>query len=289
VSPEAQSAVSNSQVDAYGPAEIAARVRDVGVRKVHLDLPSMLALAVLAGAFIGLGACLSTLSVAGLEDAAYGVKRLVAGVTFSLGLILVVLAGAELFTGNNLAVMAWASRLVSTGALLRSWCWVYVGNFAGAAVTALLVFLTAPWITHGAAAEVVAIKIALAKSQLGWVEAFFLGVMANALVCLAVWLCFGARTTTDKILAIVFPITAFVALGFEHSIANMYFLTMGLLMQTQPEVVAASGLAAEALAPLSVGGMLRNLVPVTLGNVVGGGALVGGMYWFIYLRTGARS
>jgi formate/nitrite transporter FocA (FNT family) len=126
------------------------------------------------------------------------------------------------------------------------------------------------------------------KSQLEPFQAFMLGVLANALVCLAVWLCFGARSVTDKILAIVFPITAFVALGFEHSIANMYFLTMGLLLATQPEVVAAGGWSAEALAPLSALGVMRNLVPVTLGNLVGGGALVGGIYWFIYLRKGSR-
>ncbi|MGI9592741.1 MAG: formate/nitrite transporter family protein [Myxococcota bacterium] len=200
-----------------------------------------------------------------------------------------ILAGAELFTGNNLAVMAWASGLVRTRTLLRSWAWVYLGNFVGAAATAQLVFLTAPWLTHDFAAEAVAVKIALVKSQLSFVQAFFLGVLANALVCLAVWLCFGARSSSDKILAIVFPITAFVALGFEHSIANMYFLSMGLLLATQPEVVAAGGWSPEALEALSVTGMVRNLVPVTLGNVVGGAGLVGGMYWFIYLRPGVRS
>ncbi len=278
---------SDNGFDAYAPGDIAERVRDVGVRKVALDLPSMLALSVLAGAFIGLGACLSTLSVAGL-DGPYGLRRLVAGLSFSLGLILVVLAGAELFTGNNLAVMAWASRLVSTRALLRSWLWVYIGNFVGAASTALLVFMTAPWITHQFQADVVALNAALVKCQLGPVQAFFLGVLANALVCLAVWLCFGARSTSDKILAIVFPITAFVALGFEHSIANMYFLTMGLLLKTQPEVIAAGAWSSETLAALSATGVLRNLVPVTLGNVVGGAGLVGGMYWFVYLRHGSR-
>ena len=275
------------RADAYAPAEIAAQVRDIGVKKTNLDLASMLALAILAGAFIALGGCLSTLSVAGVE-ASYGIRRLLAGVTFSLGLILVVLAGAELFTGNNLVIMAWASRLVSTRALLRSWGWVYVGNFIGAAATAVLVFLSAPWITHQFQVDVVAIGTALAKSQIPPIQAFFLGVLANALVCLAIWLCFGARTAADKILSILFPITAFVALGFEHSIANMYFFSIALLLKTQPEVVAAGHWSAESLQALSVGGALRNLIPVTLGNVVGGAGLVGGMYWFIYLRQGAR-
>jgi formate/nitrite transporter len=227
-----------SGLDAYSPSEIAARVRDVGVRKAKLDLPSLLALAVLAGAFIALGACLSTLSVAGFEGS-YGPRRLHAGVTFSLDLILVVLAGAELFTGNNLVIMGWASGLVSTRALLRNWGWVYVGNFVGAASTAVLVFLTAPWITHQFQVDMVAIRTALAKCQIPPIQAFFLGILANALVCLAIWLAIGARTATDKILAVIFPITAFVAVGFEHSIANMYFFTIGLLLKSQPEVVAA--------------------------------------------------
>jgi formate/nitrite transporter len=273
--------------DAYAPKEIAARVRDVGVGKASLDLPSMFALAVLAGAFIGLGACFSTLAVSGFEGS-YGIQRVVAGLTFSLGLVLVVLAGAELFTGNNLVVMAWASRLVTTRALLRSWAWVYVGNLVGAVATALLVFFSAPWVTHQFQVDVVAIRTALLKSQIPPLQAFFLGILANALVCLAVWLCYGCRSAGDKILAILLPITAFVALGFEHSIANMYFLSMGLLLKSQPAVVAAGGWSAESLGALSLSGALRNLIPVTLGNIVGGGGLVGGMYWFIYLRKGAR-
>jgi formate/nitrite transporter len=172
--------------------------------------------------------------------------------------------------------------------VLRSWSCVYVGNFIGAGATAVLVFLSAPWVTHEFQVDVVAIRIALAKSQIPAVQAFFLGILANALVCLAVWLCFGARTVTGKILSILFPITAFVALGFEHSIANMYFFSIGLLLKAQPEVVAAGQWSAESLQALSVAGALRNLIPVTLGNVVGGAGLVGGMYWFIYLRKGAR-
>ena len=175
------------RVDAYAPAEIAARVRDIGVKKTQLDLASLLALAILAGAFIALGGCLSTLSVAGFEGS-YGIRRLLAGVTFSLGLILVVLAGAELFTGNNLVIMAWASRLVSTRALLRSWGWVYVGNFIGAAATAGLVFLSAPWVTHQFQVDIVAIHTALLKCQIPPTQSFFLGILANALVCLTVWL-----------------------------------------------------------------------------------------------------
>jgi formate/nitrite transporter len=277
------------RVDAYAPAEIAGRVRDVGVSKANLDRASMFALAVLAGAFIGLGACFSTLSISGV-DLGYGLNRVVAGVTFSLGLILVIVAGAELFTGNNLVVMAWAEGRVSAGQLLSSWLWVYAGNFAGSVATAALVFFAAPWVAHDHEVGATALRIALAKCTLAPVQAFFLGVLCNALVCLAVWLCFSARSTTDKILSILFPITAFVALGFEHSVANMYFIPMGLLLEGEPAVRAAAGLDAAALAPLSLAGFARNLAPVTLGNVLGGSLLVGAMYWFVYLRgTGPRA
>jgi formate/nitrite transporter len=278
---------AGASLDAYTPAEMAARVRDAGVAKANLDLASLLALALLGGAFIALGAALSTLAIAGAE-LGLGPRRLVAGLAFSLGLILVIVAGAELFTGKNLVVMAWASRLVSTRSLLRSWFWVYLGNLAGALATALLIHWTAPWLTHGPQLGVSAVSIALAKCELGFARAFFLGVLANALVCLAVWLCFGARGTADRILAIVFPITAFVALGFEHSVANMYFIPMGMLLATQPAVLAAGGWSPEVLAPLSLAGFARNLAPVTLGNLVGGGLLVGAVYWFVYLRPGVR-
>ncbi len=276
---------SPSRIDAYAPREIAGRVRDLGVGKANLDLASMLVLAILAGAFIALGACLSTLSVAGFEGS-YGMRRITAGFTFSLGLILVILAGAELFTGNNLVIMAWASRLVSTRKVLRSWAWVYVGNFVGAFATAVLVFMSAPWITHSYQVDIVAINIALAKCQIEPIPAFFLGVLANALVCLAVWLCIGARSAADKLLCIIFPITAFVALGFEHSIANMYFFSIALLLKSQPDILAAGPWTVEALQPLSISGAIRNLVPVTLGNIVGGAGLVGGVYWFVYCRDG---
>jgi formate/nitrite transporter len=275
------------RMDAYSPAEMAGRVRDVGVSKANLDRASMFALAVLAGGFIALGACFSTLSVSGVE-LGYGLNRLVAGVTFSLGLILVIVAGAELFTGNNLVVMAWAEGRVSLGQLLSGWVWVYVGNFAGSVATAGLVFFAAPWVADDHEVGATALRIALAKCQLAPVQAFFLGVLCNALVCLAVWLCFSARSTTDKILSILFPITAFVALGFEHSVANMYFIPMGLLLEGEPAVRAAAGLDEAALSALSLAGFARNLVPVTLGNVLGGSLLVGAMYWFVYLRGAER-
>jgi formate/nitrite transporter len=208
------------------------------------------------------------------------------GIAFSLGLILVVMAGAELFTGNNLMVMAWAGRRVSTMRLLRAWGIVYAGNLVGALATAALVVLSGQWRFDGNAVGANAVRIANAKVSLDFEEAFFLGVLCNALVCLAIWLTYSARSNIDKALAIVFPITAFVASGYEHSIANMYFIPLGLMLKSQDAVLAAGGLDAADLSNLDVAHFLvANLLPVTAGNLVGGGILVGAIYWFIYRRN----
>jgi formate/nitrite transporter len=249
-----------------------------------------LALAVLAGAFIALGAVFATtVTTATAAALPWGASRALGGLVFSLGLILVVLAGAELFTGNNLIVMAWAAGKVSTGRVLRNWALVYVGNFAGALGTAVLVWLSGQYAFAGGALGLNALSVAAHKVSLGWVEAVALGILANGLVCLAVWLTFAAHTVTDKILAIVFPIAAFVAAGFEHSIANMYFLPVAWLILLDGVWVADMGAAVPAADTLTWGAILwRNLLPVTLGNVIGGAGLVGLVYWFIYLR-GERS
>ncbi len=259
-------------VDPYTPAEMAERVEAGGVAKAALDIPRTLALAVLAGAFIGLGAMAST--VAGTDTGlGYGPTRLLAGLAFCLGLILILVGGAELFTGNALIAMAWAARRVKTVTLLRNWAIVYVGNFLGAAATAVGIYLSGVHALGSGKVADTALAIATAKTSLGFWEALFRGVFCNALVCLAVWLGFSARTTTDKILCIVFPITAFVAAGFEHSIANMYFIPMGMLLQ------------GEAGGPITWAGfLLGNLLPVTLGNIAGGALMVGLAYWFIFLR-----
>ncbi|HEX2905845.1 MAG TPA: formate/nitrite family transporter [Phototrophicaceae bacterium] len=277
---------SLSRVDALLPAEIAQRAEEVGVKKAALDTASLLALAVLAGAFIALGAMLATVASAGAAGILpFGVTRLLAGLVFCLGLILVVLAGAELFTGNNLIVMAWASRKISTAALLRNWGIVYLGNFVGALATAVLLFLTRQYTFGNGAVGQTALSIANAKVNLDFVQAVALGIMCNALVCVAVWLTFGARTASDKILAILFPITAFVAAGFEHSIANMYFIPLGwFIKQFDPAFAANTGLDLTNLTPA---GFLANLIPVTIGNIIGGVVMVAGAYWFIYLRKKA--
>ena len=280
--------VTGLQLDALLPAEMAAKAEQVGVKKAHLPALSMFVLAVLAGAFIALGAVFSTTAAAGASGLPYGVVRLLAGLVFSLGLILVVVGGAELFTGNNLIVMAWASGKVTTRLLAQNWIIVFVGNFVGALATAVLLFLSGQFTFGQGAVGAAALATANAKAGLEFLPAIVLGILCNALVCLAVWLTFSARTTTDRILAIVPPITAFVAAGFEHSIANMYFIPVGLLIKAGAPGTfwAAIGKTAADYSNLTWGNFfVKNLLPVTLGNIIGGAVLVGAVYWFVYLRT----
>jgi formate transporter len=274
--------------DALLPPAMAAKAEQVGVNKAGLETTNTFMLAILAGAFIALGAVFSTTITAGASGVlTYGVTRLLGGLVFCLGLILVVVAGAELFTGNNLIVMAWASGKVTTVQLLRNWIIVYMGNFVGSITTALLLFLSKQYTFGSGAVGLNILTIANAKASLDFVQAIVLGIMCNALVCLAVWLTYSARTTTDKILAILFPISAFIAAGFEHSVANMYFIPIGLFVKggasaefwSQIGKTAAdySGLTWQAF-------LINNLIPVTIGNIIGGTVLVGVIYWRIYLR-----
>jgi formate transporter len=271
-------------LDALPPVDVARKAEQVGVTKAAMGAANVFALSVLAGAFIAMGAAFATTTMSGGSHLPYGVVRLLGGVTFSLGLILVVVAGAELFTGNNLVVMAWASRRISTARLLRNWGLVYVGNFVGAFATALLMLVTKQYTFGKGAVGETALTIASGKTSLGFLQAIALGAFCNALVCLAIWLTYGAHTTTDKILAVVPPIAAFVAAGFEHSVANMYFVPMGLLIKTDRAWVAS----VHDLPDLSHLTWSRffvdNLVPVTIGNILGGAVMVGAVYWFVYLR-----
>lgn len=276
------------RVDALLPAEMAVKAEEIGVKKAAMDVISLFVLAVLAGAFIALGAVFSTTVAAGAAGAVpYGVARLLSGLVFSLGLVLVVVGGAELFTGNNLIVMAWASRKVSTPLLLRNWAVVYLGNFVGAFATAALLYLSGQYAFGDGSVGAAALATANAKAGLGFGQALVLGVLCNGLVCLAVWLSYSARSTTDKVLAVVPPITAFVAAGFEHSVANMYFIPVGLFIKAgAPESFWASVGKTPADFPELTWEhfLLNNLLPVTLGNVIGGALLVGAVYWFVYLR-----
>jgi formate transporter len=269
------------------PPQMAAKAEAVGVLKAGLDATSLFVLAVLAGSFISLGAIFATTVSAGAGDLPFGVARLLAGLAFSLGLILVIIGGAELFTGNALIVMAWASRKVSSASLLRNWAVVYVGNFVGALATVGVMFASGQYMFGKGSVGLAALTIGEAKNGLEFVPAIALGMMCNALVCLAVWLTFSARTTTDRILAIVPPIAAFVAIGFEHSVANMYFIPEAIALRTwaPAEFWAAIDRVPADYPNLTVEAFLvRNLLPVTIGNVIGGAVMVGVVYWFVYLR-----
>jgi formate/nitrite transporter len=278
---------ASSPLDALLPPEMARRAEEVGAAKVSMDLGRLVALAVLAGAFIALGGIVSTVALAGAGDAPWGAARVLAGVVFSVGLVLVVVGGAELFTGNNLIVMAWAGGRVRTPAVLRNWAIVYAGNFAGALGVALTACVGRLHENGGGAVGAAALEIAVAKLQPAFAQAVALGILCNVLVCLAVWMAYSARSTTDRVMAVVPPIAAFVAPGFEHSVANMYFVPFALLLtRLDPGFVAVHAVDAQALTWGTF--LVRNLLPVTLGNVIGGTLLVGGVYWFVYLRPRRR-
>jgi formate transporter FocA len=278
---------SGFSVDALVPQAMAEKMENVGVAKVGLGPLRMFALAVLAGAFIALGAIFATTVTTGASDVPFGISKLLGGLVFCLGLILVIGAGAELFTGNNLIVMAWAHGRISTMRLLRNWVIVYLGNFVGSVLTVVLMLFSGQWQFNNGAIGLNALNIANHKVGLEFVQALFLGILCNALVCLAVWLCLGARSATDKVLSIIFPITAFVAAGFEHSVANMYFIPMGLAIKANggAEFWSQIGKTTADYANLTWGNFfVANLLPVTIGNIIGGAVMVGLVYWFIYLR-----
>jgi formate/nitrite transporter len=288
------------RIDALLPQEMAARAESLGVRKAEMPFLKMFMLSVLAGAFIALGAIFSTTVGAGTmpitgtdgvvvysTSLPFGVTRLLAGLVFSLGLILVVVGGAELFTGNNLIVMAWASGKVKTSALIRNWVIVYFGNFIGSIGTVILMFFTKQYTFGSNAVGIAALRTGIVKCEFTFIQAIALGILCNALVCLAVWLTYSARSTLDKILAILFPITAFVAAGFEHSIANMYFVPYALFIKmfdgefisrVEGQIANLDHLTWQAF-------LMNNLIPVTIGNIIGGAVLVAIVYWVIFLRT----
>lgn len=255
-------------LDVVPPARIALLVENVGIRKSELPALQTVTLGVLAGAFIALGAMFYTVTITD-SLLGFGPTRLLGGLAFSLGLILVIIGGAELFTGNSLIVMAWADGRVSTHSLLRNWALVYAGNLFGALGMVALMHASGALEIGGGKMAATARLIAEAKVNLGPVAAFTRGVLCNVLVCLAVWMCFAAHTVAGKAVAIIFPISAFVALGFEHSIANMYLVPIGAL---QPG------------STIGAAGFIANLLPVTVGNIVGGGLLVALVYWLVYLR-----
>lgn len=273
-------------MDSLLPSEMAQKAEEVGIAKAKMGLSKTLVLAILAGAFIAFGAAFSTTATAG-STMSFGVTKVLGGITFSLGLILVIVGGAELFTGNNLIVMAWANKKVSTALVLRNWFLVYVGNMIGAVAIALLVFFSKQYLFGKGTVMINMMNIALAKCQTGFISGIALGILCNVLVCLAVWLCFSAKTVTGKVISIIFPITAFVACGFEHCIANMYFVPLGMLIKTfggeeAYAIMESNNVNYDALNISEF--ITNNLIPVTIGNVIGGAVLVGMVYWFVFLR-----
>jgi formate transporter len=275
--------------DALMPKDMAVKAENIGIIKAGLGKYRMMALAILAGAFIAMGANFATTVWAGLAAAGvpFGLQRLAGGLVFATGLIMVVIGGSELFTGNCLIPMAWASKKVSTGAMLRNWVIVYAGNFIGSVVTAYMVFLGGQHKFGGGAVGLSALNIGVVKTSLDIIPCIILGIFCNALVCMAVWMCFGARSITDKVMVILPPISAFVACGFEHCVANMYFVPSALFIKNlDPQYFATvADKLKDGGAILTWGNFIgRNLIPSTIGNIIGGTLMVGLMYWFIYLR-----
>ena len=262
--------------NAYSPAEIKEAIEKVGVKKTNLPPQASFMLAMVAGGSIGLGALYYTI-VASDAGLSFATIRVVGGLVFSLGLVLVLVGGAELFTGNNLIVLAWASGKVSTRAMLRNWVIVYFGNLVGSLGLVVLVFFSHHLDMNGGRIGLSVLNTAIGKIQPDVVTLFVKGILCNMLVCLAVWLAYAGRSVTDKIVALVLPISAFIAAGFEHCVANMYFLPLAWLL-TQTGHAPADFDASL----ITIAGIVHNLVPVTLGNIVGGAGLVGAVYWAIY-------
>lgn len=269
-------------IDDLTPAEVATKAVGVGVKKAGLDFWTMFVLALFGGAFIAIGAVLATTVGSNGAEFPYGLNALLKGLIFTVGLILVIVAGAELFTGNNLMLIAVLNKKITLGKMLRNWGVVYIGNLIGSVIVALIMVMSKQYTFAGGAIGKTALTIANTKSGLEFWSALGLGIMCNILVCLAVWMTFSARTTAGKILAIIPPISAFVAAGFEHSVANMYFIPVGLFIKAfNPEFAAQAG----EFANLSWANFfVKNLLPVTIGNIIGGAIFIGAAYWFIYLR-----
>lgn len=272
------------------PDEMAEQAEDAGIKKANRSFSKTFVLAILAGAFIAFGAIFAT-TVTAQTTISDSFTKLIGGLAFSLGLILVIVGGAELFTGNNLIVMAWANRRIKTIQVLRNWLIVYLGNFVGALAMTVLMFYSLQYSSGTGNIGAKALSIGETKCSLGFTQAVILGIFCNILVCLAVWLCYSAKRTSGKILAILFPITAFVAAGFEHSIANMYFIPKALLIKSysNEEFWASINSSPEVYENLNWSNfMVNNLVPVTIGNIIGGAVLVGFVYWFVYLKGSRR-
>ena len=274
------------EIGCKNPATVAdSLTRTVCVAKTQASALKLTILGIFAGVYIGFGAELAIMVTHDMASfLGVGMAKLIGGAVFSVGLMLVVIAGAELFTGNNLIFLSVLDRQVGVSRLLRNWTIVYFANLVGSLLLVLLMYWSGLWKTDGGLVGAKALAIANGKVNLTFLQAFARGIMCNWLVCLAVWMAVSARTVVGKVWAIFFPIMAFVASGFEHSVANMFFIPMGLVMKGQTAIVATAGLA-DKLSHLTIGGMVMNLIPVTLGNIIGGAFFVATLYWVVYLRS----
>lgn len=273
-------------LDTLLPPEMAQQAELVGVAKVNMSFSKTLMLSILAGAFISFGAILYTTVTAG-SSLPFGVNRLIGGMAFSLGLVLVIVGGAELFTGNNLIIMAWANSKVRTLQLLKNWFWVYLGNMLGSLFMAALMLVSRQYTFGSGVIGINILNIAKSKCELEFYQAIALGTLCNVLVCLAVWLCYSSRSISSKILSIIFPITAFVTSGFEHSVANMYFIPKAILLLHfgDPAFLEMAQASSQNYQSIDWSHfLLNNLLPVTIGNLIGGALLVGLVYWFVFLK-----
>lgn len=270
------------------PAEILEAAIETGVAKANGSFGRLFLLGILAGAFIAFAAEGSNMAAFNLlaSPDTYGLGKCLAGAIFGTGLMLVVLAGGELFTGNTLIITSVADKKVSVGKMLRNWIIVYIGNFVGALLIAYMMNVSGLFDSGAGLLGGMTVRIAAGKTGLTFGKAFVLGIMCNWLVCLAVWLSYGADTMSGKILGIFFPIWLFITSGFEHSIANMYYIPAGIMAKGNELYASLSGLSAEALAGLNIQGfLLNNLLPVTLGNIVGGAGFVALAYFYAYKKA----
>lgn len=269
-------------VDAFTPAEVAQKVKTIGVDKANMPLIPLVILSLMAGAFISFAAMYYTVVMTGAGDA-YGLARFIGGLVFALGFILVVIAGAELFTGNTLVVMAYAKGQVTFRGLMRNWTIVYFGNLVGALVTVYMVYLSGYLSNADHQVGVTALQSGLIKVDMTLTEAFFRGLLCNVLVCLGSWMVYASRSVTDKVLAVLFPISGFVAMGFEHSVANMYMIPIAMVAAMDQAIVTAGSFSTQQLQMLDFAGLMGNLIPVTLGNIVGGAGFVAMAYYLVYV------
>jgi len=270
------------------PKEIVTATIETGIKKVRTKPLNQFILGILAGAFIAFASEGSNMAAFNLfaKPETYGLGKALAGVVFATGLMLVIIAGGELFTGNTLITIGVLEKKIKLKDMLSNWFFVYLGNFVGALFIAYMMNMSGLFNSGDNMLGGITLKIAAYKTHLTFSQAFYLGIMCNWLVCIAVWMSYGAKDIIGKCFAIFFPISLFITSGFEHSIANMYYIPAGILAKSNASWVEASGLTAEKLAHLNWSTFItKNLVPVTIGNIVGGVILVAGVYWFTYYKN----